>query len=179
LKEALQGKPLLVLLRRGRPFRLWCDWSKKGVGGVLLQEDDAGVERVVAYGSRSCNGAESRYSSFEGELLAAVYFVRLWRQYLYGERFQLESDHQPLQWILTNSKLTGKLARWALMLSEFDFKVIHRPGIDNEMDCLSRFPREETHDSTGVRQEGDLVGSSYADMASCGVPGLVRRWGAA
>jgi hypothetical protein len=46
------------------------------------------------------------------------------------------------------------------MPSEFDFKVIHRPGIDNEMDCLSRFPREETHDSTGVRQEGDLEGSA-------------------
>jgi hypothetical protein len=110
----------------------------------------------VAYGSRSCNGAESRCSSFEGELLAAVYFVHLWRQYLYGERFQLESDHQPLQWILTNSKSMGKLARWALMLSKFDFEVVHKPGVDNEMDCLSRFPQGETHDSTGVRQEGDL-----------------------
>jgi hypothetical protein len=156
LKGALQGEPVLVLPKRGRPFRVCCDWSKKGVGGVLLQEDDAGVERVVAYGSRSCNGAESRYSSIEGELLAAVYFVRLWRQYLYGERFHLESDHQPLQWILTNSKLTGKLARWALMLSEFDFKVVHKPRVDNEMDCLSRFPRGESDDSTGVRQEGDL-----------------------
>jgi hypothetical protein len=140
----------------GRPFRVRCDWSKKGVGGVLLQEDDGGVEQVVAYGSRNCNGAESRYSSFEGELLAAVYFMRLWRQYLYGERFELKSDHQPLQWILTNSKLMGKLARWALMLSEFDFEVVHKPGVDNEMDCLSRFPQGETHDSTGVRQEGDL-----------------------
>jgi hypothetical protein len=156
LKEALQGEPVLVLPKRGRPFRVRCDWSKKGVGGVLLQEDDSGVERVMAYGSRSCNGAESRYSSFEGELLAAVYFVRLWRQYLYGERFQLESDHQPLQWILTNSKLIGKLARWALMLSEFDFEVVHKPGVDNEMDCLSRFPQGETHDSTWVRQEGEL-----------------------
>jgi hypothetical protein len=147
-----------VLPKRGRPFKVRCDWSKKGVGGVHLQEDDAGVERVVSYRSRSCNGAKSRYSSFEGELLAAVYFVRLWR--LYGERFQLESDHQPLQWILTNSKLTGKLARWALMLSEFDFEVVHKPGIDNEMDCLSRFPQAETHDSTGVRQEGTLEGGA-------------------
>jgi hypothetical protein len=41
------------------------------------------------------------------------------------------------------------------MLSEFDFQVVHKPGVDNEMDCLSRFP-QETRDSTGVRQEGDL-----------------------
>jgi hypothetical protein len=154
LKAALQGEPVLVLPRRGRPFKVRCDWSKKGIGGVLLQEGEAGVERVVAYGSRSCNGAELRYNSFEGELLAAAYFVRLWRQYLYGERIVLESNHQPLRWKLTNTKLTGKLARWALMLSEFDFEVVHKPGIDNEMDCLSRFPAESSFDSTGVRQEG-------------------------
>jgi hypothetical protein len=42
LKEALQGEPLLVLPKRGRPSKVWCDWSRKGVGGVLLQKDDAG-----------------------------------------------------------------------------------------------------------------------------------------
>jgi hypothetical protein len=168
LKVALQGEPVLVLPRRGRLFKVRCDWSKKGIGGVLLQEDETGAERVVAYGSRSCNGAESRYSSFEGELLAAVYFVRLWRQYLYGERkFVLESDHQPLRWILTNTKLTGKLARWALMLSEFDFEVVHKPDIDNEMDCLSRFPAVSSIDSTGVRQEGELEGGCLWSAASC------------
>ncbi|GAQ80867.1 hypothetical protein KFL_000640340, partial [Klebsormidium nitens] len=36
LKLALQGDPVLVLPRRGRPFRVRCDWSKKGIGGVLL-----------------------------------------------------------------------------------------------------------------------------------------------
>jgi hypothetical protein len=167
LKEALQGEPVLILPKRGRAFKVRCDWSKKGVGGVLLQEDEGGAERVVAYGSRSCNGAESRYSSFEGELLAAVYFVRLWRQYLYGERFVLESDHQPLKWILTNTKLTGKLARWALMLSEFDFELVHKAGVDNEMDYLSRFPTDSSLDCTGVRQEGELKGGCVWSAAAC------------
>jgi hypothetical protein len=125
---------------------------------VLLHKNEKGVERVIAYGSRSCNPAESRYNSFEGELLAAVYFVRLWRQYLYGERFVLESDHQPLKWILTNSKLTGKLARWAMMLSEFDFEVKHRAGVDNGKACLSRYPQVSNEDCTGARQEGELDG---------------------
>jgi hypothetical protein len=139
LKQALQGSSVLALPQRGRPFKVRCDWSRHGVGGVLLQEDEQGMERVIAYRSHSCNPTESRYSSFEGELLAAVYFVRLWRQLLYGERFVLENDHPPLKWSLTNFKLTGKLARWALMLSDFDFEVRHRPaGVDNEMDCLSR-----------------------------------------
>jgi transposase InsO family protein len=79
----------------------------------------------------------------------------------------LESDHQPLKWILTNTKLTGKLARWALMLSEFDFEVVHKPGIDNEMDCLSRFLEASSHDSTGVRQEGELEGGCVWSAAAC------------
>jgi hypothetical protein len=90
--------------------------------------------------------------------LAAVYFLRLWRQYLYGEQFVLESDHQPLKGFLTNLKLTGKLARWALMLSRFDFEVVHRVGVDNKMDCLSRYPRESDKNCTEVQQKGELEG---------------------
>jgi hypothetical protein len=55
------------------------------------------------------------------------------------------------------------------MLSEFDFEVIHKPGVDNEMDCLRMFPRADCHDSTGVRQEGDLEESAVPTWpaASC------------
>jgi hypothetical protein len=130
---------------------------------VHLKEDEKGVERMIAYGSRSCNPAESRYSSFEGKLLAAVYFVRLWRPGICMGNgsptgFVLESDHQPLKWILTSSKLTGKLARWALMLSEFDSEVRHGAGVDNEIDCLSRYPQVSNENCTRVRQEGELDG---------------------
>ena len=42
---------------------------------------------------------------------------------------------------LTTQKLTGKLARWSLLLQEYDFTVEHRAGTDNtNADCLSRYP---------------------------------------
>ncbi len=47
------------------------------------------------------------------------------RPYLYGTNFTLYTDHQPIKWLMTNDKLTGKLARWALILQEYEFKVIH------------------------------------------------------
>jgi hypothetical protein len=34
-------------------------------------------------------------------------------------------DHQPIKWLMTNDKLIGKLTRWALILQEYEFKVIH------------------------------------------------------
>jgi hypothetical protein len=41
----------------------------------------------------------------------------------------LYTNHQPIKWLMTNDKLTGKLARWALILQEYEFKVIYWPGI--------------------------------------------------
>ena len=42
---------------------------------------------------------------------------------------------------MTTEKLTGKLARWSLLLQEYDFTMEHRKGVDNtNADCLSRYP---------------------------------------
>ena len=49
--------------------------------------------------------------------------------------------HEPLRWLMTTQKLTGKMARWSLLLQEYDFTVQHRAGVDNtNADRLSRFP---------------------------------------
>jgi hypothetical protein len=50
---------------------------------------------------------------------------------MYGNGFLLVTDHQLLKWLMELDKLTGKLARWALMLMEYDFKVVHRAGLVN------------------------------------------------
>ncbi|GJP85888.1 hypothetical protein CLOP_g15985 [Closterium sp. NIES-67] len=109
-----------------------------GMGAVLCQEE-GGLERVVAYASRSCSPAEGNYSSYEGEGLAAVWAVELFRPYLQGRRFTLVTDHQPLLWLMTNQTLKGRNARWAMRLQEFEFDVKHRPGKTlQQVDGLSR-----------------------------------------
>lgn len=63
------------------------------------------------------------------------------RAYLYGQSFTLVTDHQPLKWLMEFDKLTGKLVRWALLLQEFDFEVVHKAGLQNlDADGLSRNP---------------------------------------
>ncbi|GAQ89454.1 putative retrotransposon protein [Klebsormidium nitens] len=145
--------------RRRKEFELHTDWSAAGCGAILQQRDDAGEERVVAYASRSNNKAESNYSSYAGECLAAVWGVRYFRVYLYGARFILYTDHRPLEWLVTNPNLTGMHARWALMLQEFDFEVRYRKGLINmNADGLSRNPQPETEDPTGARMHEDAAG---------------------
>jgi hypothetical protein len=147
------------MLRRpdvSKSFQLHTDWSSLGLGAVLTQKDDLSREYVVAYALRSNNMAEANYSSYEGKALAAVWAIVHFRPYLYGQRFTLVTDHQPLRWLMESDKLTGKLAQWALLLQEYDFEVVHRAGITNlDADGLSRNPSPSNEDLTGARWHGD------------------------
>ena len=157
LKGMLCSAPLLVRPDPKREYELHTDWSAAGCGAILQQRDDTNAERVVAYASRSNNRAESNYSSYAGECLAAVWGVRYFRVYLYGVHFKLYTDHRPLEWLMKSPNLTGMHARWALMLQEFDFEIKYRKGLVNmNADGLSRSPLPETEDLTGARVHEDL-----------------------
>ena len=141
LQQSLVSYPVLRPPNYDFPFVLQTDWGQPGIGAVLSQLSDTDDEYVVAYASRSNNRAETNYSSYEGECLAAVWAITYFRHYLYGRHFTLSTDHQPLNWLMTSDKLTGKLARWALILQEYDFTIKYRPGTTNlNADSLSRNP---------------------------------------
>ena len=72
LKEKLCSDPVLQLPDAYKPFILTTDWSQHGMGAVLSQLNEEGVEHPICYASRSCNPAEQNYSSFDGECLAVV-----------------------------------------------------------------------------------------------------------
>lgn len=155
LKDRLSSAPVLRRPDPTLPYALHTDWSALGLGAVLTQRDSQGEEYVVAYASRSNNAAEAKYSSYEGECLAAVWAIVHFRPYLFGTPFELVTDHQPLKWLMTSDKLTGKLARWALILQEYDFTVSHRAGTANmDADGLSRNPNPSSSDSTHARHHG-------------------------
>jgi len=130
---------------------------------------------VIAYASRSNNKAESNYSSYEGECLAIVWVVIHFRPYIYGTNFTLYIDHQPIKWLMTNDKLTSKLAHWALILQEYEFKVIHRLGITHQnADTMSRRPLTTSEDFSEVRQDFDQIlgihvfdASNYLALLQC------------
>jgi hypothetical protein len=77
---------------------------------------------------------------------------------LIGSHFTVKSDHQSLQWLWRSEK--GRLARWALAMSEFDYTITHRAGKDNpHADALSRWPTSPAEEDWDAFQE-------YTAMAS-------------
>jgi hypothetical protein len=139
-----------------KPIFVHCDFSNVGLGAVLSQTDDAGNEYMVACVSRSLNKHEKNYSSYKGECLGAVWAVKIFKHFLHGRKFTLVTDHEPLKWLMASATLEGAHARWACILQEYDFTIVHRPGKDNaNADALSRLPQGHTTDTTGARLDHD------------------------
>ena len=95
----------------------------------------------VAYASRSLTSAESNYAQIEKELLAILFGVEKFESYVYGKRFKVETDHKPLESILSKSLLSApkRLQRMMLRLQNFDFEVEYKRGaLLHVADTLSR-----------------------------------------
>jgi hypothetical protein len=167
LKQKLLEAPILRRPDYKRPFEPHTDWSSVGLGAVLVQQDDEGREYVVAYASRSCNGAERNYSSYQGECLAAIWAVQHFWIYLYGRRFTLITDHEPLQWLMKNERLLGMLACWANILQEYDGEIKHQKGLKHmNADGLSHNPLPRDKDQTDARMDHCVPKSDSHPLAA-------------
>lgn len=138
LKTALTQAPVLACPDFTKPFQIHCDASSVGIGSVLIQEID-GNEHPVAFHSRLLSKTERNYSTTERELLAVVDSVNHFRPYIDGSHFIIVTDHMCLKWLKTLNNPSGRLARWAMQLSCFDFEIRHKKGLLHVVpDVLSR-----------------------------------------
>ena len=112
---------------------MYCDTSKDRLGCVLMQSG-----RVVAYDSRQLKNYEQNYPTHDLELAAIVFALNIWRLDLYGEQFEVFSDHKSLKYIFTQRYLNMRQRRWMEYLEDYDFTLHYHPGKGNVVaDALS------------------------------------------
>lgn len=109
-----------------------------------MQEKIKNWYRPVYYASRVLSTAEANYSVTERESLGMIYGLKKFRHYVLGNKVIFHVDHQALLYMVSKPELAGRLARWVILLQEFDYSVVHTPGRSHMVaDYLSRLENGE------------------------------------
>lgn len=181
LKQELLRAPILAYADFTRPFLLYTDASNAGLGAVLAQEQQ-GVEKVIAYASRSLHPAErnaANYSSFKIELLAMKWaMAEKFKDYLWGAKVTVITDNNPLVHLQT-AKLGAVEQRWVAQLANYDYQLKYRPGRENaNADALSRLPATQRDGQVRLDTPGQEDELLVAVVEAPGIQGDVpSSWG--
>lgn len=145
IKTCLIQALVLAFADPTRPYILHVDASFDGLGAVLNQQYPEGL-RPVAFASRKLSVSERNYPVHQLEFLALKWaVVDKFHDYLYGLRFTVRTDNNPLTYVLSTAKLNACGHRWLAALSAYDFSIQYRPGRENvDADLLSRNSADET-----------------------------------
>lgn len=166
IKDILISAPVLSVPKFDRPFMISTDASDVGLGCILSQLDDDDCEHPVAFASRTLSRSERNYSTTEKELNGLLFALEKFKGYIDGSPFQTKvyTDHSSLKWLVSLKSPTGRLARWAIRLSQYNFEVAYRKGSENTAaDALSRAPISELLELLDT-SSGAVVEGWYTSM---------------
>ncbi|XP_022800043.1 uncharacterized protein K02A2.6-like [Stylophora pistillata] len=147
VKEILLQDRVLMRYDPDSPLVLATDSSSYGLGAVLSHRTAEGVERPIAYASRSLSETEKKFSQIEKEALSLVWGVKKFQMCLEGRHFTLVTDHQPLKYIMDPGKAVpvtaaARIQSWCLFLGAFSYNIEFRGTQQHaNCDCLSCLPQ--------------------------------------
>ena len=152
-KNALADATLLIHPVEDAPTSLTVDASIVAICGVLEQRTN-GVWRPLGFFSRKLQiPRETKYSTFDRELLAAHFAIRHFRYFLEGRHFTLYTDQDSLVPALrkTADSWTSRQQNQLSAISEYTTDVRHIAGKDNQVaDALSRITIDAVELAQGV-----------------------------
>lgn len=142
LKKLLTDKPILIIFSPDRETELHTDASKIGFGAILMQKSQVDSQfHPVYFYSKKTTPAQANYCSYELEVLAIVGALKKLRVYLLGIEFKIVTDCAAFKMTMDRKEIVPRIAGWALMLQDYQYKLEHRPGLKmRHVDALSRNP---------------------------------------
>ena len=161
LKEYLANPPVLCKPELGIPLRLYFAVTERAISSVLLQEQDQ-VQRPIYFINKVLQGPEVRYQALEKAALAVVFSARRLCHYFHSFTVIVMTD-LPICKVLQKPDVAGRMARWAVELSEFDIHYEPKGPIKGQIyvDFVVELSSAVTH------QEGvDFIWVLFVDGSS-------------
>ena len=142
---------------------MFVDASEIAITSALMQLTEPNWYRLVYYSSRKLSDVERNYSTTGRETLGMIYNINKFRHYLLGRKFTFHVDHMTLLYLVEKQALMGKLARWMLLLQEFEFTIQQLPGMRHAVtDFLSRID----NDDNAIKQGDDFPNADILQVAT-------------
>lgn len=141
LKKQLSSPPVLKHFSNDPNLitRIHVDASDLAVGAELSQGDEIQGFNPIAFASRQISNNEKHYSVSEKECLALMWALEYFKQFIWGRKVQVITDHKALCWLKSSKDTNVRLARWSLKIQDYDIEIKHKSGSQNKVaDCLSR-----------------------------------------
>ena len=91
-----------------QPFEIQTDASDYAMGTVLFQHG-----KPITFHSKTFNGVVINYPAYEKDLYVLAQSVKKWKHYLMGKEMIIHTDHQPLQYLQSQTKFQqSRHLRW-------------------------------------------------------------------
>jgi len=139
-KRALASAATLTFPQTGATLTLTTDASNVAVGAVVEQNVN-GQPQPLGFFSRKLRPPETKYSTFDRELLAVYLAVRHFRHLLEGTPFTVRTDHRPLVHAFSKAgdAWSDRQQRHLSAIAEYNCEIEYLPGNKNPVaDALSR-----------------------------------------
>lgn len=119
------------------------------MGGVISHTYPNGDSRPIVFASRTLSVAEKSYSQLDKEGAAIIFCLKKFNDYLFGRFFTLLCDNKALVHIFGSKKgiplyAAGRLQRWSIILSNYNYEIKYIASEKNHADALSRLPLKST-----------------------------------
>ena len=139
LKAKMSSTPVLALPNFDKPFEIETDAASCGIGAVLQQD-----KHPIAFINKKLGPRSQKLSVYEKELLAIVFAVQKWEQYLISRPFTIKTYQKSLKHLL-EQRISTPFQQFCLSkLMGFDYTIQYKSGSENKVaDALSRVSSSE------------------------------------
>ncbi|KAL0539418.1 hypothetical protein IC582_023630 [Cucumis melo] len=164
----------------GEPLILYIAAQERSLGALLAQEREKGKERALYYLSRTLVGAEVNYSPIEKMCFALFFAIDKLRHYMQAFTVHLVAKADPIKYILSRPIISGRLAKWAIILQQYDIVYISQKAIKGQAlaDFLADHPIPSDWKLCGDLPDDEVFFTEMVEPWTMYFDGAARRSGA-
>jgi len=115
-----------------RPLILYIATQEKSLAALCVQKNEEGKEIALYYLSRTLVGAELKYSPIEKICLSLIFAMQKLRHYMQAYKVHVIPKANPIKYILSRPILNGRLAKWAMILNQYDLIYVRQKAVKGQ-----------------------------------------------